>query len=223
MATDTTYGMVELWDDFTKDISDYVETVTGSATGVDIRNLHGGWIRLDVDGDDADAVTIGAEVVWEADEGSPIIAEARVRSTDVSVSCLFFGMSDANNDTVVIEDEDGTMNSVATDAFGFLLEGEQDETWSAVGVQSDTDNNSGAPVALTSASDAADDTTQTLKLEADPADSGTVRYYVDGELVSTQTSWFRSSILYCPIINIDDRNTTYQADMDYWLVRAPRS
>jgi len=223
MATDTTYGMLELWDDFLKDISHYVETVTGSATGVDIFNLHGGWIRLDVDGDNADAVTVGAERAWEADEGSPVLTEVRLRVVDVSVASVFIGMSDANNDTVVIEDEDGALNTVATDAYGFLLEGEQDETWSAVGVQTDVDNNSGAPVALTDGADAADSVIQTLKLEADPNNSGTVRYYIDGELVATRTSWFGSGIVFCPILNIDDRGTTFQMDVDYWLVRAPRS
>lgn len=214
-----TKGIVEEMHHFTRDISDYVETVASGAT-IDIQNRHGGWLVFTLAGDDLDAAMLGAEAVWEVDEGFPLIFEARIEISDVSVSSVFVGMSDANTETggIVIEDEDGTLNTVPTDAFGFLLEGEQDGTFQAVGVQNDTDN---SQVALTSAADPADATAVVLRMEADPNDSGTVRYFVDGKLVATQTSWFRSSILYTPVIACDDRGTAYTLHVDYWMVSAP--
>ena len=140
----------------------------------------------------------------------------------MSVSSIFVGMSDANTESgaVVIEDEDGTLNTAPTDAIGFLLEGEQDETWQAVGVQNGTDN---TQTALTGGADAADATVQTLRMELSPENSGTVRYYIDGELVSTLTSQFRSSIVMAPVAASDARNSAYTVDYDYIYVTAPRS
>lgn len=219
MASNTGFGVVEFWDDFLKDISHYVETVTGGATGVDIFDRHGGWIRMDVDGDDADAVTLGAELAWEADEGSSLIFETRLRGVDVSDIALFVGMSDANNDATVITDENGTLAAVADDAWGFLLDGETTERWQAVSVRNTVLT---TQVDLSLGAVAADNVVQTLKMESDPASSGTARYFIDGEIVNTSTTWYRSSILYTPILNIDDRNQTNQMDVDYWYVRAPR-
>jgi len=220
MASDTPMGNVYIWDDFTKDnVTPSVETVASSATQ-DVISRHGGWWQQVMAGDDADAACLAGELAWEVDEGFPLIFETRSRVTVAASASVFVGMSDANTDSVVIEDEGGTLNTVATDAYGFLLEGEQDVTWQAMGVQNDTDN---TQLALTSATDAANNTTQTLRMEANPNTSGTVLYFIDGALVSTRTSWFRSSIVNTWVLSCDDRNTAYNSEYDYVYVSAPRS
>jgi hypothetical protein len=220
MATGTPFGSVELWEDFTRDnVTDLVETAASSATS-DVISRHGGWWRQVMAGDDGDAACLAGELAWEVDEGAPLIFETRHRNSAVASSSIFCGMSDANGDSVVIEDEDGTLNTVATDAFGFLLEGEQDATWQRMGVQSDTDNTQSA---MTDATDAANDTSQSLRMEAYAHTSGTVYYFVDGEQVARATSWFGSGVVYTFVLSCDDRGTAYNADWDYVYVSAPRS
>ena len=218
-------GNVELFEDFTRDnVTNLVETVASTGTQ-DIRNKHGGWWRQYMTATDTDAAMIAGEVCWEVDEGHPLIMEVRLLVTDVDVASVFVGMSDANTETeaLVIEDEDGTLNSVAADAFGFLLEGEQTtdpvQAWQAVGVDTDVDKTQ----AVVPNSGAADSVVQTLRLEANPNSSGSVLHFINGKLELSKTSWFDSSIVYVPVVNCDARNTAYYADYDYIYVCAPRS
>jgi hypothetical protein len=37
--------------------------------------------------------------------------------------------------------------------------------------------------------------------------------YLDGQLVATRTSFFRSSVVLYPVVSVDDRNTAYTVDM----------
>ncbi|MFX1476173.1 MAG: hypothetical protein ACFFCO_11940 [Promethearchaeota archaeon] len=215
-------GMCEIFEDFLGDNSNVLtETVADSATQ-DAVAKHGGWWRMTMDGGDADACMIATEVAFEPDEGHPVIFETRMYTTDADKTSFYAGFSDANTETeaIVIEDEDGTLSSIATDAFGFLLEGEQDVTWQAVGVDTDVDKTQDT---LDNATDAADSVTQTLRIEANPNDSGTAHYIVDGELVETQTSWFDSGIVYCGVVSGDDRGTAHYIYIDYIYVCAPRS
>lgn len=221
--TDTPRGVTILDEDFHSDsptASRWIETVASSATQ-DILNRHGGWWRQVMAGDDGDATLIAWEQTWEIDEGAPIVMEVRLRTSDSDKSSIFVGFTDNNAESggVVIEDEDGTLNTVATDAYGFLLEGQQDETWQAVGVDTDVDN---TQAAMTNTTDAADDTTQTVRMEAHTVSSGTVLYYVDGILGSTRTSWVDTSLVLCPAVSCDDRGTAYNLDTDYVYVRAVR-
>ena len=222
MATGTGLGDVILLEHFISDAptaSRWIETVASSATQ-DITDRHGGWWRQVLAGDDGDATLIAWELTWEIDEGFPLIMETRVRTSVAASTSVFIGFTDNNAESgaVVIEDEDETINSVATDAYGFLLEGEQDLTWQAVGVDTDTDKTQAVMVGTT---DAANSTTQVVRTEANPNDSGTVLYFVDGILGSTRTSWVDTSLVLCPAVSCDDRNVAYNFDIDYVYVRAP--
>lgn len=233
-------AFVTLWEDFLLDnvsetgaLSNWLETAAGGASQ-DIANVHGGVWRQTIGGDDGDDCLLAGEVVWEVDEGQPLVYETRIKMSAITGIGIYTGMSDANTEASgvnPIEDEGGTLATAATDAFGFMLDessaGTQDTTWQAVGVQNDTDN---AQVSLTKGAAVAADTYQVLRLEASTADSGTVRYYIGtademggGTLVSTQTSWFRSGILYCPIFGADDRAVATNVDTDYVFVQAPRT
>jgi hypothetical protein len=212
-------GMLELYEDFLHDNGSLTEVVASSATQ-DVHEKHGGWWEQNLAGDGGDACLLGGERAFEVDEGHPLIFETRLYVSDVSVASVFVGMSDSNADSVVYEDEDGTLESVATDVFGFMLEGEQDETWQAVATDTDVDKTQDA---MTLSADAADNVIQTLRLEANPNDSGTAKYFIDGELVKTKTSWFDSGIVFCPVLSSDDRDSAYNVYYDYLYCAAPRS
>ena len=217
--------MVEFWEDFTRNnVTDLNETVVNTGAQ-DLTNKHGGWWRQVIGGNDADAVLLAGERMFEADEGFEINFEVAVRSSVGLTTACFLGLTDdpVESIAVIIENEDGTLNSVASDAVGFLLDAEAASTgltWQAAGVQNDVDN---SLVALTEAADFAADTTQYLRMELNPNDSGTVLFHIDGDLVATQTSYFRSGVLFCPAFNSDDRGTTFNLDVDFMYCSAPRS
>lgn len=218
----TEFGRVEFFEDFlTDNVTDLNEVVNGATENITDR--HGGWWRQVLAGNGTDVAFLGAERAWETDEGpGQLIFEWRGYSTAVSVSSVFVGFSDDGEQSgaIVIENEGGGLNTVPVDAVGFLLEGPQDETWNAIGVQGDTDN---SLVPLTLGADATDSGVQTLKMLLSEHNSGNVKFYIDGELVSSQNSYHASNIVYAPVISSDDRSTAFNLDTDYFYVSAPRS
>ena len=229
-------AFVTLWEDFLLDnvsesgaLSNWLETSANSGTE-DILNKHGGWWRQTISTGETDDTLLAAELAWEADEGFPIEMEVRLVTSDSSKSAIFVGLTDANTEAAGIlpyDNENASVTSPATDVLGFLLEGEQDETWNAVGVQNGTDNTA---VALTLGADSADAVVQVLRMEINPNINGTALYYIGesveaggGRLVSTQTGFFRSSIILVPMVGANGRATAYTVDYDYIFVQAPRS
>lgn len=216
-------GTLELFEDFLGDnASNLTENVAGSTTQ-DVDAIHGGWWKQILAGDGGDACSIAGEVAFEVDEGHPLIFETRLYTSDADMSSIYVGMSDENSDAVVIEDEDGELNTVATDAFGFLLEGEQTtdpvQAWQAVAVDTNVDKTQDVISGCT----VANDVIHTLRLEANPNDSGTVKYFIDGELLKTKTAWFDSGTVFCPVLSSDDRDAAYNVYYDYLYCSAPRS
>ena len=229
MSGEYSKGICELFEDFSTDngtaASGYgglTETAVDSGAQ-DITDKHGGWWRMTLPAGGADALSIAGERAWEVDEGHPLIFETRLTTSSVTDFCICVGFGDdVDSDSLAIlfEDEAGAIASNCADGFAFLVEGDQDATWQAVAVDTDIDK---TQEALTLGADIAADTIQTLRLEANPNDSGTVKYFIDGELVATKTSWFDSSIVYCPILSTDDRDVAANVDFDYLYVMAPRS
>ena len=220
---DSPRGLVEFFEDFLVDngsgSSGMTETVSGAS--MDAMSGHGGWVRITGSTGAGDYAILTGELVYEVDEGHPLILEVRIRSNLVANTSVFVGFTDAVGDTAMpIEYEDAAIDANADDCFGFLLEGEQDLTWMAVAADGDVCE---TPVALTKGADAANSVIQTLRLEANPNDSGTVKYFIDGELVSTQTGWFDSSKVYTFCVAQDGRDTAVLTDIDYIYACAPRS
>ncbi len=218
----TGFGEVgPVWEDFVKDVTGFNETQVSGATQ-DVTNKHGGWWRQVMAGDNADAALFAAERMFEADEGFEINFEVGVRSSTGNTTAAFFGLTDdpVESVAVILENEAGTVNNVAADSVGFLIEGPQDLTWQAAGSQNAVAN---SLVALTEGADFLANTTQYLRMELNPNDNGTVLFHIDGDLVATQTAYFRSSILFCPAFNSDDRGTAFNLDVDFIYCSAPRS
>ena len=216
---DAPKGMITLFEDFQRDnVTSLTETVSGASMAP--VSGHGGLYRVTGSTGEGDYSVLAGQLAWEVDEGHPLIMEVRIRANLVANASIFVGFTDAVADTgPPIEDEDGTLGANATDAFGFLLEGEQDVTWQAVAIDTDTHK---TQEALTKGADAVNSTWQTLRIEANPNDSGTMHYFIDGALVATKTSWFDSSIVYCPVVTTDGRATAVLTDIDYIFVQAPR-
>lgn len=231
MPADTPLGRFTWMDDFLDD-NGFVNATDASAARwyesattatQDLRAGHGGWWRMTVGTSQTDACSlISMEAMAEVDEGETVVLEGRIRTSDADKSSIFFGFTDARDDEVIIENEDSTINTVATNAFGFLLEGEQDgAAWTVMGVEGDTDKTQ-AVIPITRIAAAADSTTYTLRLEASSAGSGTVRAFVNGKLGTTLTNYFDSSNQWFVGIGADGRGTAYNVDIDYIKLTGPR-
>lgn len=160
---------------------------------------------------EGDIAEILGPLVYECDAGLPITVEAEIMVETDSGACaaVFFGLTDRRDKTEepAIEDEDGTLETDATDAVGFMLEREQDATWQAVSSNAGTD---GAQTPLTDASDVADDVWQKLQLTIVKNIDGTpeARFYIDGKLLShTRTSPVATTVRLAPVITLDGRAT----------------
>jgi len=155
MAGEYPRGMLELWEDFlTDNVTDLVETAVDSGVQ-DILDKHGGWWRQTLPAGEADALSIAGERAWEVDEGHPLIFETRLVVSAVTDFCVCVGFGDdvdSDSLAILIQDEAGSLTSNAADGFAFMVEGDQDATWQAVGVDTDVDN---TQVALTNGADVA--------------------------------------------------------------------
>lgn len=215
---DLQQGRVHWIEDFTSPF-DATDTVVGRCnflvTGGTVASagVNGGGVDLVTASGEGDYAVVYGPLAFEPDECTVAMMQARLRVSDVSVTSMFVGFTDAITDTVLIEDEEGTLESDPTDAFGVLLEGEQDETYQTVGVQNNTDATQvavGAGTNDVTVADQTDNNFHTIKIEGVSADSGTMRVYlsdVNGNLtlVATRTAYFRSSIVYAPVVAVDGR------------------
>ena len=234
---------ITFWEDFlyhdNVTAEDLNETVGSSAVQAPTY-AHGGWWRQSNDGGDADDCLLTGSLVWEVDEGQPLVAETRVKNDQVAASAatgsgIFFGMTDAiteSNGINPIHAEAATLTTTATDAFGLLLDestvsGTTNLNWYAAGVRSDVDTSltatTGTPLASAGVA-------QVLRLVATTANSGTVRAYVGaegamggGNLGATLTSAFNSATVLCVALGSDDRGDDADTDWDYIYVSAPRT
>lgn len=200
----------------------------GAATTAGWRGLPegNGWLRAVVTADqDDDMMASWGRTLEPVSGGGPIEFSTKVRTSDADKSSIFMGLGDAETyaNGIVIEDEDGALNTVPADAFGFLLEGEQDLTIQAVGVKAGADH---PQVALTETEDFEDNVARQLKLEV--VSNGAVRFLVDTALVhETAAGYFTTGTKaapkqYAPIIAVSGRGTALNVDWDYLFKCHPR-
>lgn len=199
--------------------------VNDSSTEVTALGINGGASRLTLGGDDADTGQFHGPLAFEPDESILCGMQTRFRSSVVATASLYVGWTDQNSASEVpIHDENNSLVTNATDAMGILLEGENDGTWRTIGVQGGTDNSEGPS---TNIDDLVLATFTTVRVDVNPADSGTMRVIVDGVDLKTAvtentrqsgnnvtTSFFDSSIVYAPVVSADDRaNSGYTLDV----------
>ena len=213
-------GRVNWIEDFTAPF-DSTDTIVGRCnflvTGGTLTSsgVNGGGAEMVTSTGEGDYAVVYGPLAFEPDECTVAMMQARLRISPVASASMFIGFTDAISDTVLIEDEDGTLESDPTDAFGVMLEGEQDGTYQTVGVQNGTDATQVAIGVGTDDVTVPDETNNnfhTIKIEGAAADSGTMRVYLsDGNgfmgLVATRTAYFRSSIVYAPVVSLDGRAT----------------
>ena len=226
-AGNMTKGEVEWEQDFASiqpTVADYGLRVTDAGVGSTNAAYHSelgeGALRLAFAANNTAGSMAAGPVIIRPEYGGPIEVAVRVRTSDADKSSIFFGLTDASTETnaVMIEDEDGTLNTVPADAVGFLLEGEQDETWNGIWVNSNSDGDL-TPLGH-NAYDAKNNRWQMLHMQV--YSDGTVRWYVDGALLGEKSKIIDPTEEYCWAIGGDARGTAYNLDVGYARYRMPR-
>lgn len=199
---------------------DYGLNLTAT-TGVSIARLDqsGGWLRIPLGASDAHAGMGGTPVIWQPNKGVPIVVRARIKTTLANKSSIFFGLSDADSETnaVVIENEDGTLNTVPANAAGFLLEGEQSLNWHSVAVK----NNADAPLMQLGGARWEMKNQEPKLLQMEVNEKGTCRFYINGNFFEERKELIRPDIAYSAVFSADGRGSSYGADLDEIYVCQP--
>ena len=194
--------------------------------------LPGGIVDLVAGTNEGGAVQLVGPRAFEVDVGVPLEFEIDVNpSVDGSdLAAIFMGWTDANVAVEIpIEDEDGTLETAATDAVGLMLEREQDATWQSTSVINGVD---GAQTPLTAASDLVVGTWQRLRVVIGV--SATADFYIGdydgnnnflgwsgGGSLETRSAAITSSVRLCPIISIDGRAAAFTLQVRNPMFRGP--
>lgn len=177
--------------------------------------------------EDAHSCGVTTGLVFDVAKMAPLVAECRVQFADLDTKAFYFGFTDVNSDTAILEGEltvaSGTsVTLTASDLCGFLLDAEatDDEDWIMI-------FNGGTTTGETTIAniDANDDAVagefQILRLEVAP--NGTARWYIDGVLKQTKTGAISTSVDVGLIALIEARSAAIEyAYVDYISVTANR-
>ncbi|KKN72895.1 hypothetical protein LCGC14_0405990 [marine sediment metagenome] len=189
-----------------------------------------GVARLTTTDEDNHSCGLTTALCFDVAKMAPLVLECRVQFSSAATKEFFFGLSDVNTDTAILETGIvyiATANATtvvygASDVCGFLFSAEATDStdWHAV-------YKGGVAAAVTDSTELDLDNTlttgewQVLRLEVD--NNGTVRWYIDGVLlktlegaVSTTTDLAAQAILQTLT------TTSMTADLDYMLVKASR-
>jgi hypothetical protein len=177
--------------------------------------------------EDAHSCGLATGTVFDVGKMGTIVAECRVQFADLDTKAFYFGFTDVNTDTTILEGNQlvaasGTLTLSASDLCGFLIDAEatDDEDWIMV-------YNGGTTTGETTISsiDADDDAVagefQILRLEIAP--NGTASWYIDGVLKQTKTGAVSTSTDLALLAMIEARSAAIEyAYIDYISVSANR-
>jgi len=172
-------------------------------------------------------IAVGTPIMFDVDLMGPIIAEARVRLTDLDTKEVFFGFSDIDPNTVSIQTDichgaSTTITLTASDLVGFLLSAEltDDEDWHTV-YNGGTSSGVTASGSLDADDDAVAGEWQVLKMEIFP--NGTVSFYIDEALIRTVTGAVSTSVDLSCVLAVEAKTAANESlDVDYLMVTAQR-
>ena len=245
-------GQIVLWCDFAQEdniantaesrlIGDFTIGGQGNAetdSGVPTLNSDAlGGVGVLTTTDEVDhCIAVGTPIMFDVDLMGPIIAEARVRLTDLDTKEVFFGFSDIDPNTVSIQTDichgaSTTITLTASDLVGFLLSAEltDDEDWHTVYNGGTATGETTSTSIEATGHDAVAGEFQVLRLEVAP--NGTAFFYIDGKPAGNSASVKASGISGAASTSVDmaalvivesKTATALTLDVDYMLVRGNR-
>ena len=223
MPNTPSIAMVEEFEDFvgydlqTSANKRWNETTATGGTWT-IQATEDGRLRLAMGNAATAAGSMAGNVQYRPDRmGGPMTFLARVRASVAASSCVFVGFTDANNDAVIIENEDGALNTVASDAVGVLLEGEQSLKWLGISVKGDSD---GALIPIGNQKDVEDFEWHEVGVTVNR--DGSVYFMVNGVNSPVYDNILDPTNEYCFAVGGDGRGTAYNLEVDYYCYKGYR-
>ena len=223
MATDTGFGMVRFFDDFLVDTLNtdaWTVGTTGSGTSFTVNAQVNGVIRGTVtNNSSSDIEVIYSELMYQADDGGPLVFEARIKPITSLSQLIFVGLSDEKATERPIDYNGGSLTTTATDAVGFYYAGgESSATWRCGGVANDVDS---TQTAVSSVLDPVLTTYQTFRVVVHP--DGSASFFVDGNIIVENISGcLTAGTSVMPFISITDDGAAASIDADYVYVSKGR-
>lgn len=209
MATrQSEFGKIEIFEDFLGAEWPIAETADDSCNYGQFRVIGQGIAEADsgITGDETDPNLNGVACLITTDEAqhtcglttskcidiglmAPLVAETRLQFADLDTKEFYFGLTDVNDDTAILEGGNlhgatVTFTLTASDLCGFHLSAEltEDEMWHCV-YNGGTTTGETVSTNVESGVDAVAGEYNILRLEVDP--NGTARWYIDGVLKQT--------------------------------------
>jgi len=227
MATDTGFGKVKFFDDFLGHADDAtINWSEGSDTGgtYAITLLDNGVERITSAGTSGNAAAICTALQWEAENGGPLIFEARVKSvTAITDRCYFIGLDDTKHTSTTVvtafEMSSEALTTNCSNAVGFMYDTNCTyDNWYCCGVKADAD----ATPVNTEVAPAAAGTWQTLRVVVNI--EGDATFFIDGKFVGSVEEAVTASTKLQGTILVETRATaTKIIDVDYVYIEGGRS
>ena len=177
--------------------------------------------------EDAHSVGLTTGKVFDVAKMAPINIECRVQFPDLDTKAFYFGLTDVNTDTAILEGENlvaagATLTLTASDLCGFLLDAEatDDEDWIMV-YNGGTTTGQTTIASIDADNDAVAAEWDILRLEI--SINGTARWYVNGVLKQTVTGAVSTSTDLAVMAMIETRAASNEyAWIDYIAIEANR-
>jgi len=177
--------------------------------------------------EDAHSVGLTTGKVFDVGKMAPINIECRVQFPDLDTKAFYFGLTDVNGDTAILEGENlvaasGTLTLSASDLCGFLIDAEatDDEDWIMV-YNGGTTSGETTIANIDADNDAVAAEWDVLRLEV--SINGTARWYVNGVLKQTVTGAVSTSTDLAVMAMIEARAASNEyAWIDYIAIEANR-
>jgi len=177
--------------------------------------------------EDAHSCGVTTGKVFDVGKMAPINIECRVQFPDLDTKAFYFGLTDVNDDTTILEGNNlvasGTSLTLsASDLCGFLIDAEatDDEDWIMV-YNGGTTTGETTIANIDADNDAVAGEYDILRLEV--AINGTARWYINGVLKQTVTGAVSTSTDLAVIAMIEARSAAIEyAWIDYIAIEANR-
>ena len=177
--------------------------------------------------EDAHSVGLTTGKVFDVAKMAPINIECRVQFPDLDTKAFYFGLTDVNDDTSILEGNNlvaagATLTLSASDLCGFLIDAEatDDEDWIMV-YNGGTTTGQTTIASIDADNDAVAAEWDILRLEI--AINGTARWYVNGVLKQTVTGAVSTSTDLAVMAMIETRAASNEyAWIDYIAIEANR-
>ena len=177
--------------------------------------------------EDAHSIGLTTGKVFDVGKMAPINIECRVQFPDLDTKAFYFGLTDVNDDTTILEGNNlvasGTSLTLsASDLCGFLIDAEatDDEDWIMV-YNGGTTSGETTIANIDADNDAVAGEWDVLRLEV--SINGTARWYVNGVLKQTVTGAVSTSTDLAVLAMIEARSAAIEyAWIDYIAIEANR-